>query len=234
MTPTSMISLLNTYFTQIYLQTKIGKGLWILTVLVGFIGAGYLINESYSDWLDSPISTTITTQPIDDLVFPIVTVCPPKGSHTALNYDLMKADKNSLTNKDRDDLKRAVKERIIQPAHLDYIRRMLAYANLFNLKQVYKGFYSIPKPSEEAGLKMRMWSWNGTVQTPWYGEKYREEFYNENQQYMAVIDFPPDLAKQVGSGSLMIELEVDTRDMEDWQEYVSIKKVGGILGSDKN
>ena len=52
-----------------------------------------------------PVSTSITTRPIADLDFPTVTVCPSKDSLTALNYDLMKADNNSLTEQDRGGLK---------------------------------------------------------------------------------------------------------------------------------
>ena len=98
--------------------------------------AGYLINNSYCDWHDSPISTTITTHPIDGLEFPTVTVCPPRGSNTALNYDLMKADKDSLTEEDRDDLRESFYWNIIKPLHNDYIRTMLSTANPSNLRNM--------------------------------------------------------------------------------------------------
>ena len=98
--------------------------------------AGYLINDSYSDWLNSPISTTITTHPIDDLDFPIVTVCPPRGSHTAINYDLMKADNNSLTPQDRDTLKQTVYTAVIKPSHEVFLKTMQAIANPSNLRQM--------------------------------------------------------------------------------------------------
>ena len=91
---------------------------------MGFIGAGYLINRSYSDWRQAPISTTLSTKPISDLPFPTVTVCPPKGSHTALNYDLMMADNNSLTKQDRDNLKEAVYDIFIEASHQEFIRLM--------------------------------------------------------------------------------------------------------------
>ena len=88
-------------------QTKVAKVLWILVVICGFLSAGYLINDSYSDWHESPISTSISTHPISELEFPTVTVCPPRGSHTALNYDLVKAGNQSLSQEDRDNLKQA-------------------------------------------------------------------------------------------------------------------------------
>ena len=95
----------------------IGKLAWCLVVVLGFTGAVYLINKSYSAWQESPLATSISTYPITDLDFPPVTVCPAKGSHTAINYDLMKADNDSLTEEDRDNLKQAVYVNITEPSH---------------------------------------------------------------------------------------------------------------------
>ncbi len=79
------------------------KFLWALIVTAGFSVAGYLIGSSLQDWKSSPISTTITTHPISEAPFPRVTVCPPEGTNTALNYDLMRAE--SLSNATRTKLK---------------------------------------------------------------------------------------------------------------------------------
>ena len=78
--------------------------------------ASYLINSSYSAWHKSPVSTTITTHALSDLPFPTVTVCPPKGSNTALNYDLMKANNDSLTDEDRENLKMTIS--MLEQEHL--------------------------------------------------------------------------------------------------------------------
>ena len=37
------------------------------------------ISSSYIEWTETPVSSTTTTRPIDELKFPEVTVCPPKG-----------------------------------------------------------------------------------------------------------------------------------------------------------
>ena len=52
---------------------------WILVVIGGFSGAGYMIYTSFHNWGQSPISTTIETLPISELTLPNVTVCPPKS-----------------------------------------------------------------------------------------------------------------------------------------------------------
>ena len=77
-------------------QTNLEKFGWFCFVCLGFLGAGVLIHSSYSQWQESPIATTITTHPLDNLDFPIVTVCPPKGSNTALFADLVRFDNTSL------------------------------------------------------------------------------------------------------------------------------------------
>ena len=74
-------------------DNRLIKLLWIMVVVAGFSLAGYLINNSYSDWNDSPISSVISTHPVKDLSFPKVTVCPPKKSNTALTYDIVKSNK---------------------------------------------------------------------------------------------------------------------------------------------
>ena len=65
---------------------------WILIVIGGFTVAGYMIYESFQNWNESPVTTTIETLPISGMTLPNVTVCPPKNKafFTNLNYDLRK------------------------------------------------------------------------------------------------------------------------------------------------
>ena len=65
-----------------YISTtrKYSRLFWILIVIVGFSGAGFLINESFQSWSESPVKTTIETLPIAEIKFPKVTVCPPKNT----------------------------------------------------------------------------------------------------------------------------------------------------------
>ena len=61
------------------------------------------LHLSLADWESSPVSTTVTVHPISEATFPRfmpwaaavssqhdsrVTLCPPRSSNTALNYDL--------------------------------------------------------------------------------------------------------------------------------------------------
>ena len=102
-----------------------------------------MINNSYSEWQKSPVSTSITTHPLDNLNFPTITVCPPKGSNTALYPDLMKADNDSLSDDDRQQLMVSIK---------NIAENVVAATNPANLVRLFKG------PSHPR-LKMASKSW---------------------------------------------------------------------------
>ena len=90
--------------TYISTTRKYARLFWFSIVVTGFVGAGYLIRESFASWSESPIKTTIETLPISEIKFPKVTVCPPKNTFTDLNYDLMMSDNITLTEEMRDEM----------------------------------------------------------------------------------------------------------------------------------
>ena len=87
----------------VYISTtrRLVRLLWISVVIGGFIGAGLLIQESFSSWSNSPVSTTIETLSISELDFPNVTVCPPRNSFTSLIPDLVRARNITLDEETR-------------------------------------------------------------------------------------------------------------------------------------
>ena len=102
--------------------SKISKGFWFSVVIVGFSSAFFLINDSYNDWQSSPIATSISTHPVSELDFPTVTVCPPEGSNTALNYDLVRMRNIALTKEDRESLVNATRHILIDQPSQDFIQ----------------------------------------------------------------------------------------------------------------
>ena len=83
---------------------------WAGIVVACFAIAIYMITSSYKEWQESPVSTTITTHPITELEFPTVTVCPPRGSNTALNHLLEKVKEVNFTDVERQELLAISKE----------------------------------------------------------------------------------------------------------------------------
>ena len=80
------------------------KTFWLLVVVVCFSFSGYLIVDSFLDWEHAPVATSEETKPIQDVNFPKITVCPPRGSHTALNYYLEEAKHMRLNDSQKRDL----------------------------------------------------------------------------------------------------------------------------------
>ena len=82
-------------------KRKVLKGIWIFIVFCGFSTAGLLIMDSVRSWEESPVSTSVETLPISEVSFPEVTVCPPEGSNTALNHDMMTMKRTGLSKEER-------------------------------------------------------------------------------------------------------------------------------------
>ena len=89
-------------------KSTIAKVVWAAMVVLSFVGAGFLINRSFGHWSNTPVSTSIHTMPITTAPFPRVTVCPPLGSNTALNYDLLLLSNVTLSKEDRQWLEEVI------------------------------------------------------------------------------------------------------------------------------
>ena len=88
---------------------------------------------------------------------------------------------------------------------------------------VFKGLQSLPKTDIGANsFKVMMWSLNGTIATPWFGEPYVEDYYKENHAFHFVLEFPGDVKDLIGSGTLVINVEVDIREETGLSEEVKI------------
>ena len=67
-----------------------------------------------------------------------MTVCPPKGSNTALNYDLILARNVSFTDDLREKLKDAVWTSFIENEHKTYVAKLMDIANPSSMGEIYK------------------------------------------------------------------------------------------------
>ena len=106
-------------------KSKAARAAWVVIVVACFATAIYMITGSYKEWQESPVSTTITTHPITELEFPTVTVCPPRGSNTALNHLLEKVKDVNFTEEERQELLDISKEVFIQSPNKKHAREMI-------------------------------------------------------------------------------------------------------------
>ena len=118
---------------------RLTKLFWILVVITGFSGAGFLILKSFQSWQEGPIITTIETLPISNVKFPNIIVCPPKDTYTNLNYDLQQAQNKTIDfEKDSDKLW----NRFIKYFHkVDFQNHINTYKKGFKEKNQYKNWY---------------------------------------------------------------------------------------------
>ena len=143
--------------------SKVSKLFWVMVVFFGFSTAFYLINSSYNDWQASPIATSISTHPISELDFPTVTVCPPEGSNTALNYDLVRVHNITLTDKDIESLVNVTTQILIDKPSQDFVQVARSLLNEENILEIFesKSTYAYPilyKDKDENKPSFEIWS----------------------------------------------------------------------------
>ena len=119
---------------------------WLGVVIWGFTGAGLLIQQSFSSWAVSPISTTIETLPISELEFPNVTVCPPRKSFTNLNPDIVRSEKISLSEGQRQALSEQVPGVVLASNMERKWRDYTEYEETNRYRNQYHGISTIQLP----------------------------------------------------------------------------------------
>ena len=156
---------------------KFARIFWIFVVFGGFTGAFILIQSSFANWNQSPISTTIETLPISEITFPNVTVCPPKNSLLNLNHDIMKSEEIDIDMEKRTELFEHALE-IIQD---EFFKEMMA--NLSKLEDPdrfynwYHGYTDIKLPYFSKTMNRLVYyiytsAISGNISTQYFREKF--------------------------------------------------------------
>ena len=195
-------------------RSKGAKLVWFFCVLLSLSIAIILIWKTTKEIQDDPFSTATTTHPISELNFPMVTICPPKGTNTAINNGLMKA-REPLTEEQTNRLKNATKKIFIEEPFIDFSNFLVSIANTENIRKMCEASQSIPKPMPSSGLEIRTNALNGTLASPGYGRKSIRETH-EKVHY--VIELP-------SNGSLDIQLNVEKNGRVEFKEGSVIRYV---------
>ena len=130
--------------------------------------------------------------------------------------DLMRAGNLTLTEHEREGLKASIKEDE-NSAAIEYAESMLAVSNPANLESIWKGYQSIPKQYGNDGFEIIFQSINGSIRSPRYGMEYHENDYKADKFIHIILDLSPVL-HLIGNGMLVVNLELDTRQLEGWHE----------------
>ena len=123
--------------TYISTSRRLGKLFWICVVILGFLAAGFMIKNSFTDWNDNPIATTEKTLSIRDVTFPTITVCPPLDTFTNLNFDLHKGQNLTIDEQTRDSMRYTMYEII----HGEFVKETMAAFAFYNEESKSRNYY---------------------------------------------------------------------------------------------
>ena len=105
-------------------KSRAARAAWVVIVVACFAFAIREITIALHEWQESPVSTTITTHPITELEFPSVTVCPPRGSNTAVNHLLEKVKDVNFTKEERTTLLNISREVFLETPNKKLAKQM--------------------------------------------------------------------------------------------------------------
>ena len=197
--------------------------IWLGVVLTGFTGASVLIQQSFSSWASSPISTTIETLPITDLEFPNVTVCPPRNSFTSLIPDLVRSRNINFDEEKRKELSDYVPYAAYDAAYEAYKRE---FEEFLPGERKYISWYTgismrtVPKFDTFAlsvsSDRLKKYNFhttapNGSLQTPYFGQHFNVSLFDCRTEFDVYLYVPDYLT--VG-GKIVVDIEYDITDKE--------------------
>ena len=187
---------------------------WILVVVGGFAAAIWMIFESFENWREKPISSVIETLPISEIIFPNVTVCPPRNLFLNLNSDIKKSENVKLTK----DLRNELLE-----YSLDVIQQVFYEEVMGNLRKLedperfynwYHGYTKIQYPYYETLINQLRYpvsssATSGNISTQYFGEKFNATKVESNI-YIDMNIYVPLFAFGDENFSLLVNIEKNT------------------------
>ena len=200
---------------------------WILVVLLGFGTAIYLISGSYLEWTDSPVASTTITRPIDELQFPEVTVCPPKGSNTVLNQALNQVKDETMTPELRDHLTNKVQEIFVERPSKMFAKDMAHLLIIHSLTNITDGTVRIPEKNRvnSAGVSEMFINTSlpkGSFSTPGFKDI---NYQGDNYKGSHVIHFLLNISSYRSNERSQMVVEVDVAEEVEWLYSTQDKKM---------
>ena len=186
------------------------RAAWAAIVVACFAVAISMITNSYKEWQESPVSTTITTHPINELDFPTVTVCPPRGSNTALNHLLEKVKDVNFTQREKKELLKISREVFIEIPNKNHAQKMTDLLSVENIRSIANGRASMPDMDEQGLITIRSSEPEGTFKTPCFGDSdCNKEFHRKPHFFHYVLDLTDDIVVLVGEGALVLSIHTE-------------------------
>ena len=167
---------------------------WIFIVVTGFSGAFYLIDMSFENWDESPVTTNIETLPIYELKLPNVTVCPPKNSYTNLNMDIIESEDLTLNRETIGELKDYANEVIQEAFYNELMSNLSKVKDPNRFSNWYYGHTDISFPYHDPGSETG--HLNYTITTSAASGNISAEIPDRNMKVRIDIKVPDDILKE--------------------------------------
>ena len=184
---------------------------------------GRLTNK---EWQESPVSTTITTHPITELEFPAVTVCPPRGSNTALNHLLDRVKNINFTAVEKNELQGIMKEVFLEIPAKEYAKKITEFLNTDNMRSIANKRGSMPSIDKGGMITMRSSELEGSFSSPGFLDSGdTAHFFESPQTLHYMLDLPHySIRNMIGKGSLVISMKTEgnwsfTSPDNKWKRY---------------
>ena len=182
-------------------KSRVARYPWAAIVVACFGFAIHMITSSYKEWQESPVSTTITTHPITELEFPRVTVCPPRGSNTAVNHLLEKVKDVNFTERKRQELVAISREIFLEIPNRKHAEEMTELLSTENMRSIADGQTSLPEVDNEGMIIMKSSDPEGSFTSPGFGNAgYKGDFFSKPKFLHYMIEM-------VGEGELVISFQ---------------------------
>ena len=226
-------------------KTTLVKALWTVIVISGFLAASKLIYDSFLDWAEAPVGTSEETFSVEKMSFPKLTVCPPNGTHTALNYDLQKLANKTLKHSLRKELFEEAKLLVEERESWEIMAENRAYKEENRFRNWYNGIsrvslqYTTLDISESLyttlqnslnGLYDPNYAYikryttytqalEGSFQTPWFRQSFDEDVFIRATECFYGLSISDELQDD---DEIVINIEVDTKEIDGGLEEINI------------
>ena len=132
-----------------------------------------------------------------------MTVCPPRGSNTALNHLLEKVKDVNFTKEERQELLAISREVFLEIPNKKYARQMTAFLSVDHMKSIVYRQASMPEVDKQGMIILRSSEPQGSFSSPNLNFKYHS--------FKFELNFPNNIEELVGEGKLVITVETNKK-----------------------
>ena len=196
---------------------------WICAVGVGFIMGTTLIQISFEGWNESPFITTTSMKPISQAPFPIVTICPPMKTNTAVNYDIMRSSNVSLNDSIRSELYQKSKQLVYESLFKNHVKENRNWASTEDIIQsIYAGNLELDENiingkwnfhsdmnSQSNAMTIKATGMEGYIYTPRFFDKLDKDRYDNSFRFTYEITVSHIIPE---GGTIQMNLTLDTKE----------------------